>query len=241
MTPRPSEQAAPGQPGSAPSNSLIRIGFPERRPPGGAPVLCFGPASGGQMQLAEARYACPQCSAAHSEIPTVCPICSLRLMSSVDLTKTYHHLFPLPVFAEVRMRRATRSNPNLPLSIARTRLLNRNPNPKPTPNTSPPHTPLPTRARTVTAGRAPPAAPRRARSRPPARDRRRARGPPGGAPLLRLRRGAAPRRGLRVPALPPRVLQRVRRVPTRDAAHVPGVPDAQTAAEGGGERFRLEP
>ena len=102
VTPRPSEQAAPGQPGSAPSNSLIRIGFPERRPPGGAPMLCFGPASGGQMQLGEARYSCPQCSAAHAEIPTVCPICNLRLMSSVDLTKTYHHLFPLPVFAEVR-------------------------------------------------------------------------------------------------------------------------------------------
>ena len=138
------------------------------------------------------------------------------------------------------MRTATRSNPSLPLRLARTRLLNRNPNPKPAPNTSPSHTTLPTRARTVTAGRARPAAPRRARSRPPARDRRRARGPPGGAPLLRLRRGAAPRRGLRVPALPPRVLHRVRRVPTRDAAHVPGVPDAQTVAGDRGERFRLD-
>ena len=140
------------------------------------------------------------------------------------------------------MRTATRSNPSLPLRLARTRLLNRNPNPKPAPNTSPSHPTLPTRARTVTAGRARPAAPRRARSRPPARERRRARGPPGGAPLLRLRRGAAPRRGLRVPALPPRVLHRVRRVPARDAAHVPGVPDAQTVAGDGGERFsRLEP
>ena len=46
-------------------------------------------------------------------------------MSSVDLTKTYHHLFPLPVFAEVRMRTAIRSNPSLPLRLARTRLLNR--------------------------------------------------------------------------------------------------------------------
>jgi hypothetical protein len=74
-------------------------------------MLCFGPASGGQMQLGEARYSCPQCSAAHAEIPTVCPICNLRLMSSVDLTKTYHHLFPLPVFAEVRARRATLPGP----------------------------------------------------------------------------------------------------------------------------------
>ncbi len=96
VTPRPTEQGGP-----APSNALIRIGFPERKASGGAPSLCFGPTGGGQMRVGEARYTCPQCSASHTEVPTVCPICNLRLMSSVDLTKTYHHLFPLPAFAEV--------------------------------------------------------------------------------------------------------------------------------------------
>ena len=95
VTPRPTEQA------SAPSNSLIRIGFPERSAPGAAKELCFGPSGAAkEMQLGEKRYTCPQCHAPHSEIPTVCPICELRLMSSVDLTRTYHHLFPLPVFKE---------------------------------------------------------------------------------------------------------------------------------------------
>ena len=47
-------------------------------------------------------YLCPQCSARHVEIPTQCPLCDLKLISSAELTKTYHHLFPVPGFVEAR-------------------------------------------------------------------------------------------------------------------------------------------
>jgi len=87
--------------GSAPSNSLVRVGFPQRRAAGGAWALCF---EGGSLvpTISDSGYACPQCGANHAEIPTECPICGLKLLSSADLTKTYHHLFPLARFAEER-------------------------------------------------------------------------------------------------------------------------------------------
>ena len=48
------------------------------------------------------RRSCPQCDARHLEIPTQCPLCDIRLISSAELTKTYHHLFPVPTFVEAR-------------------------------------------------------------------------------------------------------------------------------------------
>lgn len=37
-----------------------------------------------------------------NSLPTQCQVCQLKLMSSVELTKTYHHLFPVPAFAETK-------------------------------------------------------------------------------------------------------------------------------------------
>ena len=103
VPPRPSEASG----GAAPSNSLLRVGFPRRRAPGAsAPTLAFAPGGGLAGVVCEAPYRCPQCDAAHTEIPTQCQICTLKLMSSVELTKTYHHLFPVPGF-----RQATRPAP----------------------------------------------------------------------------------------------------------------------------------
>ena len=98
VPPRPLS-AAPNA-AAAPSNSLVRVGFPRKRDRAAAPTLGFSPGGGAKPTMCLAPYRCPQCDAAHTELPTECAVCGLKLMSSVELTKTYHHLFPIPPFAE---------------------------------------------------------------------------------------------------------------------------------------------
>ena len=91
--------------GAAPSNALIRVAFPARQP-SVAPTLGFAPgASAHAATVLHAPFRCPQCSAAHSDLPTQCQICQLKLMSSTELTKTYHHLFPVQSFTETKRPR----------------------------------------------------------------------------------------------------------------------------------------
>lgn len=103
VPPRPTTQGGP-----MPSHSLIRVGFPSRQQLA-APTLGYAPGADAKTgaKMCEAPYRCPQCQAAHTELPTQCPICQLKLMSSVELTKTYHHLFPVPAFVEAKRPRAS--------------------------------------------------------------------------------------------------------------------------------------
>jgi len=74
--------------------SLIRMGFPQRRMDN-YPSLCVChqlPKYGG--------YFCPQCMAKFCDLPTDCQICGLTLISSPHLARSYHHLFPVPIFVE---------------------------------------------------------------------------------------------------------------------------------------------
>jgi transcription initiation factor TFIIH subunit 2 len=48
-----------------------------------------------------AAHSCPRCSALVCELPCECPICALALASAPHLARSYHHLFPLPRFADV--------------------------------------------------------------------------------------------------------------------------------------------
>lgn len=43
-------------------------------------------------------YSCPRCLAVVCELPIECPICSLSLVSSPFLARSYHHLFPIKPF-----------------------------------------------------------------------------------------------------------------------------------------------
>ena len=95
VAPRP----VPAATDAAPNNALVRVGFPRRRENTG-PVLGFSPGGGATPTLCDAPYRCPECEAAHTELPTQCPVCGLKLMSAIELTKTYHHLFPIPGFKE---------------------------------------------------------------------------------------------------------------------------------------------
>ena len=51
-------------------------------------------------RLTTAGLACPRCGSKVCDLPTECPTCSLPLISSPHLARTYHHLFPLDAFVE---------------------------------------------------------------------------------------------------------------------------------------------
>ena len=72
--------------------SLVRMGFPQRRPVEVGAYFCAG--TGGDL-------VCPQCAARVAELPGTCPVCSLTLVSSPHLARSYHHLFPVPPFDEL--------------------------------------------------------------------------------------------------------------------------------------------
>lgn len=46
-------------------------------------------------------YTCPKCKARVAELPSLCHVCGLSLVASPHLARSYHHLFPVPAFAEV--------------------------------------------------------------------------------------------------------------------------------------------
>lgn len=75
------------------SASLIRMGYPMLTTiPEPAPY-CNSPNLRGRR-----GYECPRCGAWLSEMPTECTLCGLTLVSSPHLARSYHHLFPVPLF-----------------------------------------------------------------------------------------------------------------------------------------------
>mmetsp|Transcript_26294 Transcript_26294/g.53629 ORF Transcript_26294/g.53629 Transcript_26294/m.53629 type:complete len:403 (-) Transcript_26294:82-1290(-) len=46
-------------------------------------------------------WQCPRCHSLASSVPSDCGICSLKLLSSSHLARSYHHLFPVPSFREL--------------------------------------------------------------------------------------------------------------------------------------------
>ena len=75
--------------------SLIRMGFPLRCIFDKL-TLCVC-----HQKSLSLGYTCPQCSSIVCDIPMDCPICSLSLVSSPFLARSYHHLFPIPMFKEM--------------------------------------------------------------------------------------------------------------------------------------------
>ncbi|KAI9595811.1 Ssl1-like-domain-containing protein [Syncephalis fuscata] len=76
--------------------SLVAMGFP-RRIMERTPSLCMchrKPVLGG--------YVCPQCSSKVCELPSDCDVCGLSLVASPHLARSYHHLFPVKNFLEVK-------------------------------------------------------------------------------------------------------------------------------------------
>lgn len=81
-------------------NSLLMMGFPSRIVEAG-PSLCAChsiPTRGG--------YLCSRCRSKVCALPASCPACSLTLILSTHLARSYHHLFPLQNWAEVSWLKA---------------------------------------------------------------------------------------------------------------------------------------
>ena len=79
-------------------NSLVSVGFPSQASsaPGAA---CF---VGEACTLASGAFICPQCKGKTMEVPSQCHICGLTLLASPHLARSYHHLFPVEPYKEVK-------------------------------------------------------------------------------------------------------------------------------------------
>mmetsp|Transcript_3700 Transcript_3700/g.16249 ORF Transcript_3700/g.16249 Transcript_3700/m.16249 type:complete len:402 (+) Transcript_3700:95-1300(+) len=71
--------------------SLVEMGFPQKRP---LDKGAFFSGRGGE-------YVCPRCASRVEELPAQCSVCSLTLVSSPHLARSYHHLFPVAPFEEL--------------------------------------------------------------------------------------------------------------------------------------------
>ena len=47
------------------------------------------------------KFICPKCEGVVEAIPSECSVCGLSLVDSAHLAKSYHHLFPVPIFIDL--------------------------------------------------------------------------------------------------------------------------------------------
>ncbi|CAO3661069.1 unnamed protein product [Rhizopus microsporus] len=78
------------------TSNLIRMGFPKRLNEDHA-TFCVC-----HSKLTVGGYICPQCKSKVCELPSDCDICGLTLVSSPHLARSYHHLFPVDNFDEMK-------------------------------------------------------------------------------------------------------------------------------------------
>jgi transcription initiation factor TFIIH subunit 2 len=80
--------------------SLLPMGFPSRVQEAVASLCaCHG-------VLSRGGYTCSRCKAKVCSLPATCPSCSLTLILSTHLARSYHHLFPLRNWIAVSWARA---------------------------------------------------------------------------------------------------------------------------------------
>ena len=78
---------------------MVEMGFPKREI--SLPTTsCLG-YDGRSLEPLPTAYACPRCETRTSEVPSVCTVCTLPLVSSPHLAQSYHHLFPLAPFDQL--------------------------------------------------------------------------------------------------------------------------------------------
>ncbi|KAL9614389.1 MAG: hypothetical protein Q9167_001119 [Letrouitia subvulpina] len=87
-------------------HSWKMMGFPSRKPSHPLSLCaCHGkPITGG--------YSCTRCSSLVCSLPTTCLVCKLTLVESTQLTRSYHHLFPVQNWKEVSWARAAEVEQN---------------------------------------------------------------------------------------------------------------------------------
>lgn len=90
-------------------SSLIRMGFSQYvHEDKDRPGMCachLGKAT----NFSHSGYFCPQCQAKYCDLPIGCHICGLTLVSAAHLARSFHHLFPVELFKEIRADTESRS------------------------------------------------------------------------------------------------------------------------------------
>eukprot|EP00615_Pteridomonas_danica_P008477 CAMPEP_0114344388 /NCGR_PEP_ID=MMETSP0101-20121206/11380_1 /TAXON_ID=38822 ORGANISM="Pteridomonas danica, Strain PT" /NCGR_SAMPLE_ID=MMETSP0101 /ASSEMBLY_ACC=CAM_ASM_000211 /LENGTH=377 /DNA_ID=CAMNT_0001479707 /DNA_START=17 /DNA_END=1150 /DNA_ORIENTATION=- len=84
--------------GSIVKSEMVEMGFPTREQilPSSVPFIGY---DGGRMINIEQAYKCPRCQTHMAEVPSMCSICGLTLITAPHLAHSYHHLFPLNAFS----------------------------------------------------------------------------------------------------------------------------------------------
>lgn len=82
------------------------MGFPQRAADGPTAVAFVG----ADCLLQSGGFTCPRCKARVLDLPSTCHVCGLTLVSSSQLARSYHHLFPVKPFVEV-------SSSDLPVQV----------------------------------------------------------------------------------------------------------------------------
>ncbi|ELU17421.1 hypothetical protein CAPTEDRAFT_178402 [Capitella teleta] len=96
------QQVTPPNATSSTESSLIRMGFP-RHEQGQQPSMCNCHLESSSSEgFSTGGYFCPQCRSKYCELPVECRACGLTLVSAPHLARSYHHLFLLEPFNEVR-------------------------------------------------------------------------------------------------------------------------------------------
>lgn len=85
------------------ASNLLMMGFPSRTVEP-KPSLCAC-----HSRPSREGYLCSRCGTKVCSLPSECPACSLTLILSTHLARSYHHLFPLVNWTEVPWSEASRS------------------------------------------------------------------------------------------------------------------------------------
>ena len=75
----------------------VHMGFPQQMAEGPAAAVFVG----AECKMRSSAFTCPRCKGCVPELPCSCHICGLTLVSSSQLARSYHHLFPIQPFTEV--------------------------------------------------------------------------------------------------------------------------------------------
>lgn len=91
-------------------SSLIRMGFSQYvHDDKETPAMCSCHLNKG-TNFSHHGYFCPQCQAKYCDLPIGCHVCGLTLVSAAHLARSFHHLFPVELFKEIRIDSESKSS-----------------------------------------------------------------------------------------------------------------------------------
>lgn len=72
--------------------NLIKLGFPK--------VIYESGVCACHLKMNKCGYECPICKTYICTVPIGCPICEIQLVSSLNISKSFHHMYPLKPFID---------------------------------------------------------------------------------------------------------------------------------------------